>query len=87
MVNGLSAPAVKTVLSPGPYRDRVLAEIRAEMARQRVTQDSLAGKLRWHQVTLSRRLRGVTHITVEEVQAIAGALQVPAEQLLADESV
>lgn len=58
-------------------------EIRAELARQRVTQTDLAERIGMPITPLRRRLSGETEISVNELAAIAQALGVPVEQFLA----
>ena len=65
----------------------VLNEIRAEMARQRVSQRELAGKIGRAQEWVSRRLTGNVSLTLEELVQITDALGIPAARLLADEPV
>jgi transcriptional regulator with XRE-family HTH domain len=59
----------------------VTQEIRAEMARQRLSQKALAERLGWGQPTLSRRLNGQIALTFDDADAIAGALGVSLVQL------
>jgi len=58
------------------YNERVSAEIRAEMARQKITQNVLAQRLGWSRAALSRRVTGGTGWTVNELQAVAEQLGV-----------
>lgn len=76
--------------------ERVLAEIRAEMGRQQIRQGELADRIGRSQVWVSRRLSGAREMSLTDLDEIAEALDVPAEQLLtgipaarrsADESV
>lgn len=60
----------------------LIAEIRAEMARQRLTQTELARRLGHRQDWLSRRLTGRVELNLGEIDAIAGVLGVPAARLL-----
>lgn len=59
------------------------ANIKAEMARRGVTQTGLAARLDITQSALSKRLRGVISLNVDELAAIADALDVPVSTLLA----
>ena len=68
---------------PITYNDSVASEVRAEMARQRVSQTVLAVRLGWSQAFLSRRLCGITDWRVDEIEAVAAALGVPLAQLAA----
>lgn len=58
------------------------SNVRAEMARRDLTQQRLASEIGMAQQSLSRRLRGDTPLTVDELQAIADVLGVPAAALL-----
>lgn len=59
----------------------VAAEIRAELARQRMTHGRLAEELGVSRAYLSRRLNGDTPLSITDVAAIAGILGVPVAQL------
>lgn len=61
--------------------ETAIREIRAEMARQRISQAQLAQALGWSAFQVSRRLRGQTPVSLDELEAIAGALQVSILQL------
>ncbi|MPY99040.1 MAG: helix-turn-helix domain-containing protein [Actinophytocola sp.] len=62
----------------GADADRlVAAEIRAQLARQRVTQTVLADQLGVSRAWLSRRLSGDTPLSVGDVATIADTLGVP----------
>lgn len=68
-----------------PIAEHIAAEVRAEMARQRLSQQSLAVHLGWPQPRLSRRLTsGKTSVpfTVDELSAVADALGVPVTTLI-----
>lgn len=56
--------------------------IRAEMARRRLSQTELAGVLGISQTAVSRRLSGDTRFSVDELLKVAGWLGVPAASLL-----
>lgn len=62
--------------------ETVAANIRAEAARRRQTQTSLGRALGMSQVAVSDRYRGRTPWTLNEVEAVARLLQVPAAELL-----
>lgn len=57
-----------------------IREIRAEMARQRLTQRQLAVRLDTTAAWLNRRLQGHTPLTVDDIEVIAQALDVPMAQ-------
>jgi len=65
-----------------PLNDSVSAEIRAEMARQSITQYELASRVNWAQSQLSKRLRGVVPFSTDELERIARALDIPLGQLM-----
>ena len=58
------------------------ANVRAEMARQGVTQMVLARKIGISQAAVSARLRGTTPFDINELTAIAAVLGVPLATLL-----
>lgn len=60
----------------------VAGEVRAEMARARISGVALAGHLGKSHAYVSRRLTGVVPFNVAELQKIAEILGVPVEQLL-----
>lgn len=64
---------------------RVAAEVRAEMARQRKTQADLANLLTSSQAAVSRRLSGEVEFTTGQLLRVASYLGVPIAQLLPTE--
>lgn len=64
--------------------DRVASNIRAEMARRRVSQREVAERLGVSQQSLSYRLTGRTPFDVGELAAIADVLGVTAASLLGE---
>lgn len=58
------------------------ANVRAEMARRGVTQETLARKIGLSQAAVSARLRGRTPFDVNELTQISAILGVPAASLL-----
>jgi transcriptional regulator with XRE-family HTH domain len=64
------------------YNETVAAEVRAEMARQRRSQDDIASELGWSQPFMSRRLRGEIAFSTNELERLAVALGVPLSQLV-----
>lgn len=62
--------------------DLVAAEVRAEMARQQVTQVQLSRSIGMSQQSLSERLRGKTPFTTDDLEKVAGALRVHPARLL-----
>lgn len=65
-------------------RERVAAEVRAEMARQRRTQTELAEHLDMSQQAVSRRMTGELAWDVDEITDIADWLGVPLAALMAE---
>jgi transcriptional regulator with XRE-family HTH domain len=63
-------------------RDHVAEEIRALMARRRLSGVQLAARIDKSQGYLSRRLNGVQPFDVDDLEAIAGVLGVPVSALL-----
>jgi transcriptional regulator with XRE-family HTH domain len=57
--------------------DFARGQIRAEMARQELTAGQLAARLGVSDMWVSRRLRGLTPIAVDELEQIANALNLP----------
>ncbi|WP_079670459.1 helix-turn-helix domain-containing protein [Mycobacteroides abscessus] len=64
------------------FTSRVAANVRAEMARGQITQQSLASRVELSQQAISRRLTGRQPFNTEELQGIAEALGVGIEQLV-----
>lgn len=62
--------------------DYVAAEVRAELGRQGRDQTWLAAQLDVSVMWISRRLRGLTEISVDDLVRIAECLNVPASQFL-----
>lgn len=62
--------------------DRVASEVRAQMARIRMTQTALAVVLGLPQSAVSNRLRGKVSFSVDELELVAGALGVHPASLL-----
>lgn len=58
------------------------AELRAEVARQALTQQQVAERMGEGQWWVSRRLTGDAQITVDDLVRFAAALQIPVTQLL-----
>jgi len=60
----------------------VAAEVRAEMARQRLTQEQLSTRLGVHQTWVSKRVTGRVPFRVEEIERVAKALDKPISQFV-----
>ena len=56
------------------------AEIRAELARRRLSARAAAARLGWTQAYLSRRLNGDVPFDVEDIEALADLLGVPPQR-------
>jgi transcriptional regulator with XRE-family HTH domain len=65
------------------YNELVAAEVRAEMARRRITQEALAAHLHTTQRGISRRLTGEVAFNLDELSRIAEFLDVPVTRLVA----
>lgn len=63
---------------------RVAAEVRAEMARQQVTQAEVGARIGKPQHWVSRRLTGDVTFSPDELAAFAAALGVPISQFIGD---
>ena len=75
---------MSTLKAVPPLRltDLVAAEVRAEMARQQITQMTLSAGIGMSQQSLSERLRGKTPFTTDDLERVAGALGVHPAVLL-----
>lgn len=62
--------------------DVAVREIRAEMARQGLSQAELADRLGWSVFQVGRRMRGQIALTLADLDAIAVALNVPMAQFM-----
>lgn len=68
-----------------PLSERVGANVRAEMARKRLSQSALAERLNLTQQMLSRRISGQLAFRVDELHEIAAVLGVPVSDLIGEE--
>lgn len=75
-------PCMESMQKRTPLREMVAAEVRAEIARQRRTARSVAMQLGWTAPYISRRLSGQTPFTLDDLDAISGALGVPMSRFL-----
>ena len=64
------------------FTKRVAAEVRAELARQKVSQEALCARIGMSQSTLSRRITGEYPFDTTELAKIAEALGVSVAQFL-----
>lgn len=78
----MSAEVVHIPKRPGPYGQKVAAEVRAEAARRRVTSANLATVLHVSAASMSRRMNGHLPISFDELLAIASTLDVPITALI-----
>jgi len=74
-------PGVATIGDRAPLRLAVAAEVRAELARQRVSVNILADRVGMPRASMHRRCRGEIDFGVEELDKVARALGVPFEAL------
>lgn len=63
---------------------RIADNVRAELARQSISQVELARRLGWSQPFMSRRLRGRTPFDAAELSQVAEELGVPITALYAE---
>lgn len=68
------------------FQRAVAAEVRAEMARKKLTQTDVAQRLGVAQATVSRRLTGEVAFDVAELDQIAGLLGVAVQQFIPSEA-
>lgn len=68
--------------SPVRLSVTVAAAVRAEMARQRVSQQQLAERLGWSQQKISRRLNGDVPFGLDELTEVAVAVDSSAADIL-----
>lgn len=67
-----------------PTSERIASNVRAEMARRRITQTEIAKKAGIPQSGLSRRLVGSTPFTVNEIERIAEVLDIQVNELIGE---
>lgn len=84
-VGGVAAPSEDLTAIAAEIRQRVAAEVRAAMGRQRpaLSGVKLAARLGWNRQAMQRRLSGAVAFTSEELVQVAEALHVPVATLLA----
>lgn len=63
---------------------RVASAVRAEAARRKISQAEIAGSLGISQASLSRRMTGLTPFEIDELDVIAGLLDLPVVSLFVD---
>jgi transcriptional regulator with XRE-family HTH domain len=69
-------------LAERSLNERIVKEIRAEMARQGISQTRLGELTGRTQNTVSRRLTGQVQLSMGEIEEFAIALDVPVDQLM-----
>ncbi len=62
--------------------ERVHEQLRVTLARKNLKQTDLAHRLGWSDNMLSKRIRGLTPISTNDLDAMAEALEVPVEELI-----
>ena len=72
---------------PSSLNDAVAAEVRAEVARQALTQQQVADRIGERQYWVSRRLTGEVQWEVADLVRVADALGVPITQFIPTEAV
>lgn len=67
---------------PTKLRDTVLGEVRAELGRRRMSQQALAALLGEGQWWVSKRLTKKNPMTLEDLERIAAALDLPPQHFM-----
>ncbi len=70
-------------MQTNPAVERVAANVRAELARQGITQTALAAKLQKSQPFIARRLSGRVALDIEDLAGISAVLDIPMAVLVA----
>jgi transcriptional regulator with XRE-family HTH domain len=65
--------------------ERVARTLRGKLAERRISGAQLARQLGWSQQSTSRRLNGSTPITVDDLAAICGVLQLPMADVVSED--
>lgn len=63
-------------------REDIAAEVRAWLGRRNRKQSNVCRELGWTEVYLSRRLTGVVAFSTDDLEALAGVLNVPMTRFL-----
>lgn len=61
--------------------ERIAANVRAEMARRSISQQTIARQLGWTQAYASRRIRGRTPFDAGQLEQVAEIIGVPISEL------
>ncbi|MGW0043443.1 helix-turn-helix domain-containing protein [Rhodococcus sp. NPDC003348] len=72
-----------SLVSQTTHQGGIGEEVRALMARRRISQSALASRLGISQSSMSRRLSGESPFTVDELLRLAEIFEVPVTDLLA----
>lgn len=71
-------------MGTSPTTQRVAANVRAELAAQKITGTALAARIGVTRTTMYRRLAGTAPWPIDEIDAVARVLGVSVEALLAE---
>lgn len=82
MVRRMSSIIDFVPLGDRPLHEIVAAVIRGEMAKLQISQAKAAAVLGIAQQSLNRKVRGVTPFTLDELDALAGTIRMPAYRVL-----
>ena len=69
---------------PDTLSGRVAANLRAELARRGLTQETFADQAGVHRTTMTRMLNGATSLDLERLEQLARILEIEPAKLLAD---
>jgi transcriptional regulator with XRE-family HTH domain len=67
-----------------PFSDGVLERLREQKTRLRVSQRAISEMLGWSQSKVAQKMSGRTRISVDELDALCGALEIRPENVLDD---
>lgn len=67
-----------------PLAKRLTANVRAELARRKISHRDAAAALGMTQSAASRRMRGDVEFSLTEVEQLAGLLEIPVGELLGE---
>jgi transcriptional regulator with XRE-family HTH domain len=76
-------PGTAQVQAETTAAQRIATEIRGIMAARKLGSLDLANYLQVHRSTANRRINGESDLTINEIEAIAGWLDVPVTRLIA----
>lgn len=78
----MTAASVPAQSDPVPFRELLAAEVRAHLARQRLSNRKFARMLGLQPTWIDRRLNGTTPMTADDIELFANALHLTPEQLM-----